>query len=70
MNCRLLKILFSLVFLLFALNGCAEQMKKMKQKKTFKHDTPLIKQDVKKLGKIEVEKSTKMWPTPVEGDIQ
>ena len=70
MNCRLLKILFSLVFLLFVLSGCAEQMKKMKQKKTFKHDTPLIKQDVKKLGKMEVEKSAKMGPTPVEGDVQ
>ncbi len=69
MNCRLLKILFSLVFLLLAFSGCAEQMAKMKQKKTFKHDTPLIKQDVKKLGKMEVEKSAEMGPTPVEGDV-
>ena len=66
MNCRLLKILFSLVFLLLAFSGCAEQMAKVKQKKTFKHDTPLIKQDVKKLGKMEVEKSSEMGPTPVE----
>ena len=57
MNCRSLKILFSLVFLLFVLSGCAEQMKKAKQKRVFKHDTPLIKQDVKKLGKMEVAKS-------------
>ena len=69
MNCRLLKILFSLVFLLLAFSGCAEQMAKVKQKKTFKHDTPLIKQDVKKLGKMEVEKSAEMGPTPVEGDV-
>ena len=68
MNCRLLKVLFSLFFLLFVLSGCAEQMKKAKQKKVFKHDTPLIKQDVKKLGKMEVEKSAEMGPTPVEGD--
>jgi len=70
MNCKLLKILFSLIFLLFVLSGCAEQMKKVKKNKTFKHDTPLIKHDVKKLGKMEVEKSAEMGPTPVEGDVQ
>ena len=69
MNCKSLKILFSLVFLLFVLSGCAEQMKKMKKKKTFKHDTPLIKQDVKKLGRIEVKKTAEMGPIPVEGDV-
>ena len=69
MNCKSLKILFSLIFLLFVLSGCAEQMKKAKQKRIFKHDTPLIKQDVKKLGKIEIEKSAEMGPTPVEGDV-
>jgi len=70
MNCKSLKILFSLVFLLFVLSGCAEQMKKAKQKKVFKHDTPLIKQDVKKLGKMEVAKSAEMGPIPVEGDYK
>ena len=69
MNCKSLKILFSLVFLLFVLSGCAEQMKKMKKKKTFKHDTPLIKDDVKKLGKAEVDKTVKMGPTPAEADV-
>ena len=60
MNCSSLKILFSSFFLLFVLSGCAEKMKKMKKKKTFKHDTPLIKQDVKKLGRIEVKKTAEM----------
>ena len=69
MNCRSLKILFSLIFLLFVLSGCAEQMKKAKQKRIFKHDTPLIKQDVKKLGKMEVKKTAEMGPIPVEGDV-
>ena len=45
-------------------------MSKIKKNKGFKHDTPLIKEDVKKLGKIEVEKSAKMGPTPVVGDIK
>ena len=70
MNCRSLKILFSSFFLLFVLSGCAvDQMGKKKKNKGFKHDTPLIKQDVKKLGKIEIEKSAEMGPMPVEGDV-
>jgi len=69
MNIKLLKILVSLLSLLLVLSGCAGQMDKMKKKKTFKHDTPLIKQDVKKLGQIEIEKSAEMGPTPVEGDV-
>jgi len=72
MNIRLSKILVSLFFLLFVLNSCADQLgkAKTKQKKVFKHDTPLIKQDVKQLGKMEIEKSAEMGPTPVEGDVQ
>ena len=56
MNIRSSKILVSLFFLLFVLNSCADQLgkAKTKQKKVFKHDTPLIKQDVKQLGKIEI----------------
>ena len=38
-------------------------------KKKFKHDTPLIKTDVKTLGKKELEKSAEMGPIPVEGDV-
>ena len=50
MNIRSSKILVSLFFLLFVLNSCADQVgkAKTKQKKVFKHDTPLIKKDVKK----------------------
>ena len=72
MNIRSSKILVSLFFLLFVLNSCADQLgkAKTKQKKVFKHDTPLIKQDVKQLGKMEIEKSAEMGPTPVEGDVQ
>ena len=70
MNLKLFKLLISLIFLSFALSGCAQDMSKFKKKKGFKHDTPLIKEDVKALGRVEVEKSAKMGPTPVEGDIK
>ena len=56
-------ILIPLLFLM--LTGCAEKM----AKKTFKHNTPLIKTDVKQLGKKELEKSAEMGPTPIEGDV-
>ena len=50
---------------LLVLTGCAQKY----AKKGFKHDTPLIKQDVKKLGQQELDKSAEMGPVPVEGDI-
>jgi len=52
-------------FLFLMLTGCAEKM----AKKTFKHNTPLIKTDVKQLGKKELEKSAEMGPIPIEGDV-
>ena len=70
MNSKSLKIIISLLFLSFVLSGCAQTTAKGKKKKVFQHDTPLIKEDVKKLGKIEVEKSAEMGPKPVEGDIK
>ena len=60
------KISYVLIPLLFILlSGCAEKM----AKKKFKHDTPLIKTDVKTLGKKELETSAEMGPIPVEGDV-
>ena len=70
MNSKSLKIIISLLFLSIVLSGCAQTTAKGKKKKVFQHDTPLIKEDVKKLGKIEVEKSAEMGPKPVEGDIK
>ena len=61
-------ILFILIpFLILLLNGCADKF--AKKSKAFKHDTPLIKTDVKQLGKIELEKSAKMGPVPIDGDV-
>ena len=56
-----------LPFLIFVLTGCADKL--AKKSKSFKHDTPLIKTDVKTLGKKEIEKSVEMGPIPVEGDV-
>ena len=41
-----------------------------KIKRGLEHNTPLIKEDVKKTGKIEVEKTVDMGPQPVIGDTQ
>jgi len=57
---------FIIVGLLVA--GCTATGKK-KATKGFKHNTPLIKTDVKELGKAELEKMAEMGPTPVEGDV-
>ena len=40
-----------------------------KKSKSFKHDTPLIKTDVKQLGKKELNTSASMGPVPVDGDV-
>ena len=60
------KIIISFVFIIFFITGCAQPGKKVKG---FKHDTPLIKTDVKELGKAELEKDVKMGPIPAEADV-
>ena len=71
MKFKSLKIFLLLTFFITVLSGCTTgQMAKMKAKNTFKHNTPLIKEDVKTLGKKEIEKSVKMGPTPIEGDVK
>ena len=57
-------ILFS--FLILILNGCANG--KLGKSTPFKHNTPLIKDDVKKTGKVEVQKTVDMGPNPTVGD--
>ena len=60
------KIIISFVFIIFFITGCAQPGKKVKG---FKHDTPLIKTDVKELGKEQLEKDVKMGPIPAEADV-
>ena len=59
--------LFVLLFLILFLNGC-QTVKKAN--KPFKHNTPLIKDDVREKGKTEVAKTLDMGPKPVEGDTR
>ena len=69
MNTKLLKLFSLLTFLIIFLNGCASGTLS-KKPKGFKHNTPLIKEDIKKTGKREIEKTVNMGPQPVIGDTQ
>ena len=62
------KTFINLVLVGLFLAGCTSMGKK-KGSKVFKHDTPLIKTDVKQLGKAELEKMSEMGPIPVEADV-
>ena len=63
-----IKIFTSFIIVGLLVAGCTATGKK-KSTKAFKHNTPLIKTDIKELGKVEVDKMAKMGPTPVEGDV-
>ena len=69
MNIKILKLFSLLTFLIIFLNGCASGTLS-KKPKGFKHNTPLIKEDIKKTGKKEIEKTVNMGPQPVIGDTQ
>ena len=69
MNIKSLKIISLFSLLLSFLNGCASNTLS-KKSKGFKHDTPLIKDDIRKSGKVEIEKTVDMGPKPVDGDTK
>ena len=66
MNDKFLKAIPLFIAVVILMTGCTQKGKNLK---VFKHDTPLIKTDVKKLGKKEIEKSVEMGPVPIEGDV-
>ena len=68
MNINSLKIFSFISILLLVLNACAKP--NIKTNKKFKHNTPLIKDDIKKSGKMEIDKTIKMGPKPVIGDTK
>mgnify|MGYP001162720031 CR=1 FL=1 len=68
MNTKYLKNLSLFVILVFILNGCATQQ--FSKKKGFKHNEPLIKEDIRKSGKASIEKTIEMGPQPVLGDTK
>ena len=61
------KKLIGFILLSVLVSGCATTGKK--GSKGFKHDTPLIKTDVKTMGKKELDKMAEMGPVPVEADV-
>ena len=57
--------------LLAILSGCGPGSKfSKKYNKPFKHNTPLIKDNMKRGGQAEVAKTLKMGPKPVDGDTR
>ena len=69
MKSNYFKPIINLILLVFVLSACTATGTGKKVSKGLKHDTPLIKDDVKKLGKAEVDKTVKMGPTPAEADV-
>ena len=55
MNTKNIQIFLVIIFSVIFLNGCATGPMSKGKSKGFKHNTPLIKEDVKKTGKIEVQ---------------
>ena len=67
MNIKKSLSLFVLITFALVLNGCASNSK---YNKPFKHNTPLIKDDIRKAGKSEIAKTLEMGPKPLEGDTR
>ena len=65
MNIKFIKNFISFLILVIVLSGCA-----INKNKTFKHDTPLIKEDIQKMGREEVQKTVEMGPQPSLGEAQ
>ena len=68
MNTKSIKTFAFFAFLILILNGCASGQ--LGKTKTFKHNTPLIKEDIRKEGELEVQKTVDMGPNPTIGDTQ
>ena len=68
MNTKSIKTFAFFAFLILILNGCASGQ--LGKTKTFKHNTPLIKDDIRKEGELEVQKTVDMGPNPTIGDTR
>ncbi len=67
MNIKKIKLVSSFLVLLIALTNCTSTGK-FKKSKPFKHNTPLIKENIKKSGQTEIAKTLEMGPNPIFGD--
>ena len=70
MNIKYFKIVSLFAVLTIFLNGCATQPYSKSKSKGFKHNEPLIKEDIRKTGKASIEKTVDMGPQPVLGDTK
>ncbi len=68
MNTKSIKTFAFFAFLILILNGCASGQ--LGKTKTFKHNTPLIKDDIRKKGALEIQKTVYMGPNPTIGDTR
>ena len=68
MNTKSIKTFAFFAFLILILNGCASGQ--LGKTKTFKLNTPLIKEDIRKEGQLEVQKTVDMGPNPTIGDTR
>ena len=66
MNIKQFKFISSLLVLLLFLSNCTSTGQ-FKKAKPFKHNTPLIKENIKKSGQSEIAKTLEMGPKPVFG---
>ena len=64
MNTKRLINYFGLIFFAFVLSGC-QAVKDAK--KPFKHNTPLIKENIKKDGRAEIQKTLELGPNHLMG---
>ena len=62
------KFIIPIILLSIFLTGCTTNGK-FNKKGGFKHDTPLIKDDIRITGKETVDKTVEMGPQPIEGDV-
>ena len=67
MNIKKIKLVSSFLVLLVALTNCTSTGQ-FKKSKPFKHNTPLIKDNIKKSGQTEIAKTLEMGPKPIFGD--
>ena len=68
MNIKFLKLFFIFIISAIFLNGCATNPLSKTKSKGFKHNEPLIKEDIRKTGKATIQKTIDMGPQPVLGD--
>ena len=71
MNIKKIISLLSFTLLAIILTSCGPNSKfNKKYNKPFKHNQPLIKNDIQTTGKAEIAKTLEMGPKPVVGDAK